>query len=65
MLFASLETIFKKLIRIKLYLLVAYSIPAIPVINFYLLVKLLCIISSISNNGTNDIYLADLPSVNF
>lgn len=42
-----------------------YSIHAIPVINFYLVVKLLCIISSISNNGTNDIYLADLPNVNF
>lgn len=66
MFFASLETIKKKKkIRIKLYLLVAHSRHAIPVINFYLVVKLLCIISSISNNGTNDIYLADLPNVNF
>lgn len=65
MLFASLKTIFLKLIRINMYLLVPYSIHAIPVINFYLVVKLLCSISSISNNGPNDIYLADLPNVTF
>lgn len=51
--------------RIKLDLLVAYVYIQYKLLISKIIVKHLCIISSISNNGINDIYLATLPSVNF